>query len=118
MKLLALSLARHCPGIELRVYAPAFPAAFEQWAQGHPMLRLLPTQPGWPRAWRIKPTVLLDCLDAGHETAVWFDADIVLAGHVQSIWAALARGALVVATEIPWPAGGDGSAERTVAFDL
>jgi hypothetical protein len=118
LKVLALSLARHCPGVELHVFAPAFPVAFERWAGGQRALCLHQTPPGWPSSWSIKPAALLDRLDAGGDAVVWLDADIVLTRDVRATWSRVPAETMMVATETRWPGGGDGSRARTAAFGL
>ncbi|HWI19542.1 MAG TPA: hypothetical protein VNT81_17430 [Vicinamibacterales bacterium] len=116
LKLLALSLERHCPGVELHAFSPLFPRAFEQWARTHRSLKLCATRAGWPSSWNTKPTILLDRLDAGFDDVVWIDADVVLTRDFRAAWGALSQDTMVVAGEPASPIGGDGSALRTEAF--
>ncbi len=116
VKILVLSLARHCPDVDVHAFAPACGNAFRQWAGRQPRLRLHTSRPDGPPGWNVKPAVLLDRLAAGHDEVVWLDSDIVLAGDFRPACRGLAPDVCVVAEELPWPSGGDGSAPRTRAF--
>lgn len=116
LKVLALSLARHCPGVELHAFAPSFPTAFIRWAEGQRAVRLHAARPEWRTSWSIKPDVLLDRLDAGHDSVVWMDADVVLTRDVQEAWSRFPPQDLLVASEPRWPEGGDGSELRTLGL--
>lgn len=115
LKLLVLSLARHCPDIEIHVCVPAATPAFLHWAAEQPALRLIPRQSQWAGGWNIKPTLLADRLDAGHDEVVWLDADIVLTRDFRQHWPT--DDSCVVVEE--WGRGEhDRSSVRTRAFGL
>lgn len=115
LKLLALSLARHCPGVELHACVPAATPAFLHWAAEQPALRLIPRQSHWAGGWNIKPTLLADRLDAGYREVVWLDADIVLTRDFRQHWPA--HDSCVVVEE--WAQEpNDRSSVRTRAFGL
>jgi hypothetical protein len=99
LRLLAHSLGRACPGQRLGVWCP--PPLVEPFRAG------LPEQVdvhAWSRGdvtgWSVKPSLLLDRLDEGHEEAVWLDSDIIVAGEFRDRFDR--SGSLVVAAEPHW----------------
>lgn len=118
LKLLVLSVTRHCPDLEIHAFAPVFDEGFRSWARRYSNLRLLPSPTAGLLGWNVKPTLLADRLDAGFEEVVWLDSDIVITRDFRRSWGTLARDVCVVAEEFRWPNGGDSSATRTRALGL
>lgn len=116
LKLLVLSLARHCHDVEVHAFAPAFGGRFGTWAARQPMLRLFPSHRAWLAGWNVKPAVLLNRLDAGFNEVVWLDSDMVLTRDFRPAWGAVTCDVCVVAEESAWRSGGDSSALRTRSF--
>lgn len=86
LQVLVVSLARHCPDIDVHACVPAATDDFLHWADRHPTLRLLPHRAEWPTGWNIKPTLLANRLAAGHDEVVWLDTDIAVTRDFRPSW--------------------------------
>lgn len=115
LQVLVLSLARHCPDVDVHACVPAASDEFLQWADRHPTLHVIPRRAEWPTGWNIKPTLLANRLAAGHDEVVWLDTDIAVTRDFRPSWPT--DDTLVVAEE--WDQGPEaGSRPRTQAFGL
>lgn len=102
VKLLVLSLKRHCPDLRIVVSAPSAPDEFVQWCAGELTVILRTHRPGTGTGWNVKPSLLLDLLDQGHEEVVWLDSDIALAGDFRPLLYTCEAETLVVSQAQYW----------------
>ena len=82
VKLLALSLQKHCPDLKLTVVIPEFRqnefSEFIEWSKRLPQLEILPyTFPSSWMSYNIKPHLLKMLLEKNEEV-FWIDTDIVI----------------------------------------
>jgi hypothetical protein len=116
-KLLLLSLMRHCPDAQVQFIAPDIHAGFAAWARRVPSVRLRERPELRDRGWNIKPAVLLELLDEGHDEVVWLDADVIVTADPRPLLKD-AGSATLVATEEPAWGMYEGGTHRTVAWGL
>lgn len=116
VKLLLLSLARHCPGLAITcsTSGDGIPA---EWAARFPSVsfRSFPDLCGM--SWNIKPKLLLKLLDEGHEELLWIDSDIIVTRDFRPIFQSLDPGTVVGAQEVYWGQA-QGTDCRTLAWGL
>jgi hypothetical protein len=98
MKLLALSLARHCPDVSVRIVLDCPTDEFAQWSQRLPNLSVTRAPRDIGRGYDVKPSLLLSVLEGGANQAVWIDSDIVLSGDFRKRLAGSGTGTAVQ----PW----------------
>ena len=112
IKLLILSLAEHCPNLELYLIFPPADAEFMAWLSQYRQVTLrtepLPTAYGV----NVKPQAMLHLLDSGFDDVLWIDSDIIAAGKLPRWLTELDEGAVVVTEEALWTPYGDPDALR------
>lgn len=116
IKILLLSLERHCPSWSIRLRFPGIPDSFRVWLQRFSQVCLLDERlPSWEGSYNVKPTVLLDGLATGAATCLWLDTDILVNRNLDGL-AALPADTIVV-TQDPWEYA-DGSTHRCASWRL
>lgn len=101
LKLLLASLCRHHPDACVHLFCPCADAAFERWIARRGRIEL--QQRPWAKCgWSIKPTVLLDVLDAGCPDVTWIDSDIIVTGKLTHLLHRDDPQVMVVLEETPW----------------
>ena len=96
VELLARSLAKHAPDTAFIIYSPT-PEPAVRLAE-LPMVQWRETLDLGGRGWSVKPTILLRTLK-DHETALWLDTDIIVAGDLEHLLRRFPREVLVVGQE-------------------
>jgi hypothetical protein len=115
LKILLLSLDRHCPSWPIRLRFPGIPDSFRGWLQRFSQVSLYDERlPSWG-SYNVKPSVLLDGLATGANTCLWLDTDILVNSNLEFV-AALPPDTIVV-TEDPWEYL-DGSTHRCATWGL
>lgn len=117
IKLLILSLKRHCPDLDVHIYVPDADADFCTWVGLQSNVSLISTPKDSLRGWDIKPTLLLDRLDAGFDEVIWLDSDIIIVRDFRQFLEKLPND-VYVATEEPSWAPWQGSQLRTKRLGL
>lgn len=118
LKLLVLSLAKHCPGLPVHVYLPQTAIEFRRWASGRPTVEyILPLPSTEFTGWDVKPGILLDCLAQGHDEVWWMDSDLLATRDWRRVIPELESDRLVIAEERASAPGHD-SPERTIRLGL
>lgn len=117
LKLLLLSLARHSPGLPVRLYCPVSDDNFRAWVKGQPNVELRAPPPDCLAGWDVKPTLILELFDEGHDEVVWMDTDLIITRDLRQIIGELPEDVFVAAEEHPW-ALGNGSPRRTEHLGL
>lgn len=99
VKLLALSLAEHCPGQPLDLTCPGLVDRINAWPHKPEQMRLRPER-NWPgRAWDVKAGKLLELLDEGWPEVVWVDTDVLVTSDLMAPFRGLDPQTLVVGQE-------------------
>ncbi len=117
VKLLTLSLADHCPDLQVDFSWTHTNTEFSRWLTGFPQVRVRETPELDGRGWNVKPALLLYLLDEGHREVVWLDSDVILDGDLRPLMSGLPPQTLVATEEPAWGAV-EGSAPRTLGWGL
>jgi len=117
LKLLVLSLARQSPGLKVHLYSSVSNESFQSWIGRQPNVDVFAPPANCLEGWDVKPTLLLDLFDAGHDEVVWMDTDLIVTRDVRSLLEDLSEEVFVAAEEHPWVAG-NGNSRRTTYLGL
>ena len=117
VKLLILSLARHCPDLSVQLFCPTATPNFCRWLEMYPQVRLRELPATNNRGWNVKPDILLMLLSEGYNQVVWIDSDIIITKDFRHLLAHTADDTFVAAQENRWEAL-NGSVARTEAWGL
>jgi hypothetical protein len=97
--LMGESLCRVDKAVSLHLTVPDAPAHVRKWAASRPEVELsterLPDLSGW----NIKPSLLLEELDAGWEAPLWLDSDMIVSQPLSRVVQRYSRDALILAEE-------------------
>ncbi len=100
VKLLILSLTKHCPNLRISLISPKVEPQFRQWLTSYPQVELQEKKLTGSGSYNIKPAVLLDNLKRGEEECVWIDTDIIINGDITPLLEESAE--TVIVTQDPW----------------
>ena len=78
VKLLILSLSKHCPGLKVHLIFPPANDDFRHFIQRFPHVTLREEPLPGSYGWNVKPHALMHVLQQGHDAAMWIDSDIIL----------------------------------------
>ena len=117
MKLLILSLARHCPGLQVDLTVTRLVPEFAQWLAAHPNVRVHERPELDGMKWNVKPTLMLELLDAGHDSVVWLDSDIITNRDFRPLLGGIPPETFVAAQDSYWGQH-QGGTHRTVSWGL
>lgn len=96
------SLLLHNPGLAIALFCPDPSGEFRVWLQKKPTVQLR-QKSGAAQGWNIKPAVLIELLNEGHDQVIWLDSDIVVLDRLEAALPANDDGqCLVVAEEALW----------------
>ncbi len=118
VKLLVLSLAKHCPSLPVEIFYPAASDSFSAWLTKLPHAKLSATRLSKDNGWNIKPQVLLALLHAGHEEVLWIDSDIIVTRDFRDTLGELTRNTMAVTEEALWGSYSDANAWRAERWGL
>ncbi len=104
IKLLVLSLAEHCPEIDVLVSWPTPDPAFIAWLEAQPRIQIHVNPSYLGKEWNIKPDLLLHCLNQGYEQVVWIDSDVIVARDFRDLLSDASEETVVVAEDFYWAA--------------
>ena len=99
IKLLLLSLSRHCPDIPVDLFFPPANAEFQQWLQQFPQVKLRTTKFSGVAGWNVKPYALLLLLEEGQDEVWWIDADVIVSRDFRQAIGTLTDSTLVITEE-------------------
>ena len=118
VKLLILSLARHCPGLPVELFFPTPSRDFSDWLAKFPNVKLNQTQLAQDDGWNIKPQALLTLLRNGHDEVVWIDSDIIVTRDFRSAFNCLPAHTIGLTEEALWGSYSDANAWRAARWGL
>jgi len=98
LKLLLLSLNRHCSGIAINLFYPPAKDGFVNWIKKYPQVRLQTARLMSGYGWNVKPQAIMQLLDDGFDEVIWIDSDVIVNRNVLPIFSGLTSDTLV-ATE-------------------
>lgn len=112
VRVLVASLHRASPDMKLRLFHNPGSADFGKWLEQFPNVDWRPAELPAEQGWNIKPHVLLDALDDGHEQVVWLDADLLVASDITAIFAQSPANEIIFTEEASWGASDDADGRR------
>lgn len=113
VKLLLLSLARHCEKLAVELFYPVADSRFSAWLRKCPRVRLNLEPVPQAYGWNVKPQALLALLDRGYDELLWLDSDVIVTRDFQSLFTGLRSDTVVVAEEALYGGYADTGALRT-----
>ena len=118
LKLLVLSLARHCPFMPVHVFVREGQADLRNWLRRQPNVAELVEFACSARGWDVKPRVLQNRLAVGHRDVLWMDSDIIVTRDFSGLIGRLPLDVFLATEEIYWGKQPRGSEARTEAMGL
>lgn len=117
IRLLAVTLRRHCAGTRTLLFHPRPSAGLEAWLRGFPDIELVKRPLKGGGSADVKPHALLAAMEMGHGHVAWLDTDMMLAGDPRPMFERLPEGVLGLAREIT-SAPHQGTELRTRAWGM
>jgi hypothetical protein len=96
IRLLLVSLRRHCPEATVTLFYPPAKDEFVTWMKTSPKVRLQTSGLKSGYGWNIKPQALMRLLDEGFDEVIWIDSDILVNRSLTRILANLTSDTLAV----------------------
>ena len=115
IKVLLLSLQRHCPTWPIRLRFPDVPYSFRVWLQRFPQVSLQDEKLPSRGSYNVKPSVLLNGLATGADACLWLDTDILVNRKLDFVEVIPAD--TIIVTQDPWEYV-DGSIHRCASWCL
>ena len=100
LKILLLSLDRHCSDWPIRLRFPKIPDSFRRWLELVPQVSLFEESLPSRGSFNVKPSVLLDGLSTGASLCLWLDTDILV--HSDLNFVTEIPPETIVVTQDPW----------------
>jgi hypothetical protein len=98
LRLLLLSLNRHCSTVPINLCYPPATEGFRSWIKKYPQVVLRTDPIAKSLGWNVKPRALMQSIDQGFDEVIWLDSDIIVNRDMLPIFAQL-RSDVLVATE-------------------
>jgi hypothetical protein len=112
-----VSLRRHCPRAQVKVFGPNLSRELGAWLAAFPGTELIRECDLPLRGWDVKPCCLSRLLASGFDEAIWIDSDIIVNGDFLARWQGRPADELIVAQE-PAHLPHQGTANRATAWEL
>jgi hypothetical protein len=116
IRLLIATLAEHAPGQAVRLHFNSANPAFAGWIADFPDVDFRPAHLPPDLYWNVKPRVLIEAFDDGHDELLWLDSDLLIAAGFTDRFAEIDRDVLILAEEALWGGHFDGNALRARAW--
>jgi len=97
--LMGESLCSVDKAVSLHLTVPDAPAKVREWAASRPEVELSTESLPGLSGWNIKPSLLLQELDAGWEAPLWLDSDMIVSQPISKVVQRYSREALILAEE-------------------
>jgi hypothetical protein len=119
LRLLLLSLRRHCPEVAVDVFVPRRDANFDQWAARFENVHLHVVERGERKGFNVKPGLLRRVLEQGASEAVWMDSDVLVVRDFRQWRCAAPSESLIIAEDrFGAPSPGRSSYARAWGFPV
>ena len=115
VKLLVLSLQRHCADWRVRLTVPNPDPSFRSWLRKFDRVELVERKLEFGGSFNVKPTILLDALASGASECVWMDTDVLVNQDPSSLFEVSPE--TIITTQDPWEYA-DGSTHRARTWKL
>ena len=112
LKLLLLSLSKHCSNTVVNVFYPPADRKFQDWVKRFPQVTLHLEPFTDASHWNVKPYAMLFLLDQGFEEVIWLDSDVIVTRDICRVIGRLDNETLVITEEALWGAHEDPGAIR------
>lgn len=112
VKLLLMSLAKHCPGVPIYLIFPPANRNFVSWLSDYPQTTLSTDRFEGTSSFNVKPQVMLHLMRKGHNEVLWIDSDVIVGRDVISMLADVPHDTIVVTEECLWGRHDDRDAWR------
>jgi len=107
LKLLILSLDKHCRELPVIVFYPPAGAAFRSWVGSYPQVTVHTAPLPGAHGWNVKPQAILHLMDQGYDQIVWIDSDIIVNRDFTRMLNELPPSVLAITEEALWGAHED-----------
>jgi hypothetical protein len=114
LKLLVCSLARYLPDVPVHLACPVADADFRRWLLSYPQVTLDEAGHLKGKGWDVKPLLIRQLLEMGHDTVMWMDSDIIVTRDFRSL---MPDDRSLVVTEEAW-LNRFGVEQRTIGWGL
>jgi hypothetical protein len=118
VKLLLLSLARHCGDLRVNLVYPNASASFVAWIARLPHVDLDVAGIEGAQGWNVKAQALLALLEAGHDDVVWIDSDVIVTGDFRPDLKSLDQRTVMATEEALWGYHSDAEAWRARCWGM
>ncbi len=99
LMLMGESLCSRDKAVSLHLTVPDAPAKVREWAASRPEVELSTEKLPGLSGWNIKPSLLLQELDAGWREPLWLDSDMIVSQPISKVVLRYSREALLLAQE-------------------
>jgi hypothetical protein len=118
IRLLLMSLARHCGELPIYLIFPPANPTFVAWVNGDRRITLSTDRLEGTSTYNLKPQAMLHLMARGYDEIVWVDSDVIVTNSVASSLVGLAPDAMVVTEEALWSPHDDDDAWRARRWGL
>jgi hypothetical protein len=77
LKLMVLSVRQWCPDLPIELFMSVTDKSFSEWVGAIPGVHVNTDQLN-ASGWDVKPSIVLNLLERGHDEVVWIDSDIIV----------------------------------------
>jgi hypothetical protein len=116
IKLLLMSLSRHCGAVEVHLFHPNSSNEFLNWLSKQPQVHHHTAPLPSAHEFNVKPQAMLALLERGHDDIIWIDSDIIINGDISTLFSALDYNTLAITEEALWTPHDDTHAWRAQSW--
>lgn len=102
VKLLVMSLAKHCPSAPIYLVFPPANRNFVSWLASYRQVALSTDRFELTGSFNVKPRAMLYLMQNGHDEVLWIDSDIIVGRDIVGMVANVPRDTIIVTEESLW----------------
>jgi hypothetical protein len=102
VKLLVMSLAKHCPGVPIYLVFPPANRNFVSWLANYQQITLSTNRFELTGSFNVKPQAMLYLMQNGHDEVLWIDSDIIVGRDIVGMMADVPSNTIIVTEESLW----------------
>lgn len=118
VRLLLMSLHRHCGDQRVELFFPPANRAFRSWLAQFPAVNLNATPVPGAWGWNVKPQAILTLFERGYDEVLWIDSDILVTRNFEKDFRDLPPRVMVLTEEALSGAHGDPDGLRARLWGL
>lgn len=118
VRLLLMSLTKHCPNLPVYLIFPPATHEFASWLARYQQVTLSTHRLDGTSSHNVKPQAMLHLMEDGHDEVLWIDSDIIVAGDFDRTLAHLPGDTFVATEEALWAPHDDRDAWRARKWGL